>query len=205
MHHVPPSRTVSPNSENVAISRGRNVGKNPRHARLTLLTGERERGEKRGHLSPRPDIHSSSCHGRATQRAPEDSNEKSAGLAAADMRGKLLGPLQAPRHRRGDSAPWFACHSISPGEAYGMTRSAPLTWLFIQFAQTWEWARCPGRPLSAAPLPLSLKFHLELRWLLPQVSLSPGIITVCGRRRGKGGALLSFSGLQPHMIKSLET
>lgn len=96
LHHVPPSRTPSPNSKNVAISRGRNVGKNPRHVRLTLLTGERERGEKRGHLSPRPDIHSSSCHGRATQRAPEDSNEKSAGLVAADMRGKLLGPCRLP-------------------------------------------------------------------------------------------------------------
>lgn len=94
MHHVPPSRTVSPNSKNVAISQRKKRWRKPT-ARSSNVDG-RERGAKRGHLSPRPDIHSSSCHGRATQRAPEDSNEKSAGLVAADMRGKLLGPCRLP-------------------------------------------------------------------------------------------------------------
>lgn len=115
----------------------------------------REREPKRRHLSPHPDIHSSSCHGKATQRAPPRLQWEVRWLGCSWHEGQTIRALQAPRHRRGDSAPWFACHSISPGEAYGMTRSAPLTWLFIQFAQTWEWARCPGRPL---PTPHS-HFH----------------------------------------------
>lgn len=80
---------------NIAIYRGSNVGRDLQHTGPTLLMGEKE--GRREDIYPLAQI---SIHQAVTAGQPSglrrDSNEKSAGLVAADMRGKLLGLCRLP-------------------------------------------------------------------------------------------------------------
>lgn len=98
--------------------------------------------------------------------APEESYEKSVGLVAADIGGKLLGPRRLAVTATVTAPPWFSWHSISPGDGRWNDPECTFNLVIHSICSNLRVSALSRATFSS---PFSLKFHLELYWLLPSI------------------------------------
>lgn len=91
--------------------------------------------------------------------APEESYEKSVGLVAADIGGKLLGPRRLAVTVTVTAPPWFSWHSISPGNGRWNDPECTFNLVIHSICSN---LRVSALSRATFNSPFSLKFHLEL-------------------------------------------